>query len=378
MKDSGKGAVVSHLDKGLDDYIKAVKKTSGGRMPAGARGRGNAARGGKTRGSERGRGDRSILRPTRVSRISRGGIRKDDRRGGRMERGRGGLRRGDDRPLRREFLSRGGPRRTLRLRERRAIGDGRRILVKRGGGAPRGKLALRPTGKPRVIETKRPNNQKKDQVKQQKPKKVDEGADKRLFVSDLPMNVTNNDLYTLFGQFGPLSQCRIDYDNLGKSYGTAILEYKKRENAQQALTEYNGAELDGKPIKIEFSKDRKKSINLEKKSVKKEIQVRKRSEMEPERRNTRERGNIRGMRRDDVERDLGVRRRKIFKRGRDERRDFEEKDGNRFERRYSRDDFRDRGDRGRGGRGRNDRGRGGRGRGGRGQRGDRGMERRYR
>merc|ERR1740139_1960649 len=253
MKDSGKGAVVSHLDKGLDDYIKAVKKTSGGRMPAGARGRGNAARGGKTRGSERGRGDRSILRPTRVSRISRGGIRKDDRRGGRMERGRGGLRRGDDRPLRREFLSRGGPRRTLRLRERRAIGDGRRILVKRGGGAPRGKLALRPTGKPRVIETKRPNNQK-DQVKQQKPKKVDEGADKRLFVSDLPMNVTNNDLYTLFGQFGPLSQCRIDYDNLGKSYGTAILEYKKRENAQQALTEYNGAELDGKPIKIEMKK----------------------------------------------------------------------------------------------------------------------------
>lgn len=82
------------------------------------------------------------------------------------------------------------------------------------------------------------------------------GADstKRLFVSDLPINVTNSDLYTLFGQFGPLSKCRIDYDNLGRSYGTAILEYKKDENAQQAMTEYNGAELDGKPIKIAFSR----------------------------------------------------------------------------------------------------------------------------
>jgi len=51
-----------------------------------------------------------------------------------------------------------------------------------------------------------------------------------------------------------LSKCRIDYDNLGRSYGTAILEYKTKENAQQAMTEYNGAELDGKPIKIAFSR----------------------------------------------------------------------------------------------------------------------------
>ena len=29
MKDGGKSAAVSHLDKTLDDYIKSAKKTSG-------------------------------------------------------------------------------------------------------------------------------------------------------------------------------------------------------------------------------------------------------------------------------------------------------------------------------------------------------------
>lgn len=41
---------------------------------------------------------------------------------------------------------------------------------------------------------------------------------RRLKVSNLPLNVTNQEIYELFSQFGPLSICKIQYDKLGRSY----------------------------------------------------------------------------------------------------------------------------------------------------------------
>ena len=93
----------------------------------------------------------------------------------------------------------------------------------------------------------------------------------RLFVSQLPTNVNNSDLYTLFSQFGPLNKCKIDFDDLGRSYGTGLLEYKIEENAKQAMEEYNGAELDGKPIRI--TRNYEVDIKKNKKNKKKVIQI---------------------------------------------------------------------------------------------------------
>ena len=50
----------------------------------------------------------------------------------------------------------------------------------------------------------------------------------KLVISHLPMNVTNNDLYTLFSQFGSLKKCKIDFDDQGRSYRTYnVFKYYK-------------------------------------------------------------------------------------------------------------------------------------------------------
>ena len=114
-------------------------------------------------------------------------------------------------------------------------------------------------------------SQKKSIASRNLEKSINDENKCRLFVSKLPTNVNNSDLYTLFSQFGPLNKCKIDFDDLGRSYGTGLLEYKIEENAKQAMEEYNGAELDGKPIKItrNYEPDNKKN----KKNKKKVIQI---------------------------------------------------------------------------------------------------------
>lgn len=39
----------------------------------------------------------------------------------------------------------------------------------------------------------------------------------KLKVSNLPFKVNNQEIYDLFSQFGPLTICKIQYDNLGRS-----------------------------------------------------------------------------------------------------------------------------------------------------------------
>jgi len=62
----------------------------------------------------------------------------------------------------------------------------------------------------------------------------------RLIVSNLDFNITHKDLMDLFSQFGPIVMNKIDFDQLGRSKGTATIEYKKAMSASKAREEYNG------------------------------------------------------------------------------------------------------------------------------------------
>lgn len=74
----------------------------------------------------------------------------------------------------------------------------------------------------------------------------------KLFISNLDDGVTSEDIDELYGKFGPLKRFGVNFDEDGKSRGTAEVMYSKREHALQAYSEYNNVLLDGKPMRIEY------------------------------------------------------------------------------------------------------------------------------
>jgi THO complex subunit 4 len=81
----------------------------------------------------------------------------------------------------------------------------------------------------------------------------DVGSGARLLISDLDYNVSEADIKDLFGSVGELKSARIHFDRSGRSKGTAEVVYVRRQDALNALKQYNGISLDGKPMKITLS-----------------------------------------------------------------------------------------------------------------------------
>lgn len=66
-------------------------------------------------------------------------------------------------------------------------------------------------------------------------------------------NLTNKDLNLVFGNIGTLKKCRLNHDSFGRPLGSALVEYEKPEDAKKAIEDYNGAELEGKVLVVEFN-----------------------------------------------------------------------------------------------------------------------------
>ncbi|KAJ5072157.1 nucleic acid binding protein [Anaeramoeba ignava] len=77
------------------------------------------------------------------------------------------------------------------------------------------------------------------------------GKQSTLYVGNLPFSVTSEELEKEFGNFGQVIEARVMNRN-GRPAGFAFIEMKTPQDAQSALTEMDGVEVDGRKIRVEY------------------------------------------------------------------------------------------------------------------------------
>jgi RNA recognition motif-containing protein len=74
---------------------------------------------------------------------------------------------------------------------------------------------------------------------------------KKLYVGNLPFNTNDQDLAEIFGQVGQVRSTKIIFDReSGRSKGFGFVEMGSEEEAAQAISQFNGAQLNGRPLTV--------------------------------------------------------------------------------------------------------------------------------
>ncbi len=74
---------------------------------------------------------------------------------------------------------------------------------------------------------------------------------KKLYVGNLPFSATEGSLSDLFAQIGTVDSVRLITDrDTGRSKGFGFVEMSTDEEAEKAIAEFNGKELEGRPLTV--------------------------------------------------------------------------------------------------------------------------------
>jgi RNA recognition motif-containing protein len=77
----------------------------------------------------------------------------------------------------------------------------------------------------------------------------------KLFVGGLAFNTTEEGLHAFFARIGDVASAAIVTDrDTGHSRGFGFVEMTSIENAERAVADLNGRELDGRSLKVELAK----------------------------------------------------------------------------------------------------------------------------
>ena len=80
---------------------------------------------------------------------------------------------------------------------------------------------------------------------------------KKLFVGGLSWGTTDEGLHGAFSRFGEIVEAKVITDReTGRSRGFGFVTYSNDESAVTAINEMNGAELDGRSIKVNEAEDK--------------------------------------------------------------------------------------------------------------------------
>ncbi|KAJ5074424.1 putative binding protein [Anaeramoeba ignava] len=73
-----------------------------------------------------------------------------------------------------------------------------------------------------------------------------------IWIYNLDYEVDEEDLKTIFSEFGGINSIEIKYDLSGRSEGSAKIAFQTIEEAEKAVNEWNGKLYEGKPMKVEI------------------------------------------------------------------------------------------------------------------------------
>src|SRR5258708_40164474 len=79
----------------------------------------------------------------------------------------------------------------------------------------------------------------------------------KLYVGNISFKTTNQDLNDLFGEIGTVESANVVEDReTGRSRGFGFVEMASKEEAENAIAQLNGKEVDGRELKVNEAKPR--------------------------------------------------------------------------------------------------------------------------
>jgi RNA recognition motif-containing protein len=79
----------------------------------------------------------------------------------------------------------------------------------------------------------------------------------KLFVGGLAWATTDEGLREAFAQFGYVEEARVVLDrDTGRSRGFGFVKFAEDEQAKNALDSMNGADLDGRTLRVDYATDK--------------------------------------------------------------------------------------------------------------------------
>jgi RNA recognition motif-containing protein len=79
----------------------------------------------------------------------------------------------------------------------------------------------------------------------------------KLYVGNLSFKTTEGDLRTAFSQFGNVTDVYVASDRAtGQPRGFAFVTFSNENESKLAVEKMNGADLDGRPLKVNVAKPR--------------------------------------------------------------------------------------------------------------------------
>src|SRR2546430_4210242 len=74
---------------------------------------------------------------------------------------------------------------------------------------------------------------------------------RKLYVGNLPYEVGETELHELFGRAGAIESVRVMRDQAtGRARGFAFVEMQTEEDAQKAITQFNGTDMGGRQLVV--------------------------------------------------------------------------------------------------------------------------------